>query len=145
MEGNGVNRSFVDTNVWYYAFVVQDDPTKSLSAQKLIRHIQPVVSTQVIMEICANLLRKAKLSEDAIRTVIQAFFSDFVVVLIDEPILGTASRLRERYSLSFWDSTIVACALISGCSELYSEDMQHGLNVEGQLRIVNPFLPPVTN
>ena len=30
-------------------------------------------------------------------------------------------------------------------SELYSEDMQHGLNVEGQLRIVNPFQPPVTN
>jgi hypothetical protein len=29
-------------------------------------------------------------------------------------------------------------------SELYSEDMQHGLNVEGQLRIVNPFQPPVT-
>ena len=29
----------------------------------------------------------------------------------------------------------------SGVSILYSEDMQHGLVVEGRLTIVNPFVP----
>ena len=34
---------------------------------------------------------------------------------------------------------IVASALVAGCATLWSEDMQDGLLVEGQLRIVNPF------
>jgi predicted nucleic acid-binding protein len=34
---------------------------------------------------------------------------------------------------------IVASALVAGCTTLWSEDMQAGLLVEGQLRIVNPF------
>ena len=51
-----------------------------------------------------------------------------------------ASQLRQRYSLSFWDSTIVATALNAGVPVLYSEDMQHGLTIEGRLQIRNPFL-----
>jgi predicted nucleic acid-binding protein len=34
---------------------------------------------------------------------------------------------------------IVASALTSGCTTLWSEDMRDGLLVEGQLRILNPF------
>jgi predicted nucleic acid-binding protein len=34
---------------------------------------------------------------------------------------------------------IVAAALDAGCVTLYSEDMQHGQQVEGQLTIVNPL------
>ena len=39
-----------------------------------------------------------------------------------------------------WDSLIVAAALEAECTTLYSEDMQHGQNVEGQLRIINPLV-----
>ena len=38
------------------------------------------------------------------------------------------------------DSIVVASALEAGCDRLYTEDMQHGLIVENQLKIVNPFL-----
>jgi predicted nucleic acid-binding protein len=34
---------------------------------------------------------------------------------------------------------IVAAALIAGCETLYSEDMQDGLRIDRQLRILNPF------
>jgi predicted nucleic acid-binding protein len=34
---------------------------------------------------------------------------------------------------------IVASALHAGCEILYTEDMQDGLEVEGQLTVVNPF------
>ena len=34
---------------------------------------------------------------------------------------------------------IVASALLAGCDILWSEDMQDGMLVEGQLRIRNPF------
>ena len=34
---------------------------------------------------------------------------------------------------------IVASAQIAGCTTLWSEDMQDGLLMEKQLRVVNPF------
>ena len=53
--------------------------------------------------------------------------------------LGVGRALAERYGLSVYDAMIVATALIAGCTTLWSEDMQNGLLVEGQLRIMNPF------
>jgi len=35
---------------------------------------------------------------------------------------------------------IVSSALEAGCAILYSEDMQSGQNINGQLVITNPFL-----
>ncbi|MBI5567093.1 MAG: PIN domain-containing protein [Chloroflexi bacterium] len=57
----------------------------------------------------------------------------------DSGILLTASELREKYSFSFWDSIIIASALRAGCTTLYTQDMQNGLKVDGQLTIVDPF------
>jgi predicted nucleic acid-binding protein len=51
-----------------------------------------------------------------------------------------AAQLRTRYQCSFWDSLIVAAAIQSGVTALYSEDMQSGLNISNQLEIINPFL-----
>jgi predicted nucleic acid-binding protein len=53
--------------------------------------------------------------------------------------LQSAVKLRDRYSLSFWDSLIVASAVLGDAKILYSEDMQDGLIVENTLQIVNPF------
>jgi predicted nucleic acid-binding protein len=39
----------------------------------------------------------------------------------------------------FWDALIVEAALAAGCKTLYSEDMQHGLVVNG-MTIENPFV-----
>lgn len=36
-----------------------------------------------------------------------------------------------------WDSQIVACALLSGCTVLESEDMQDGLVIDGIMTIPN--------
>ena len=44
-----------------------------------------------------------------------------------------------RSGFSIYDAMIVASALVAGCTTLWSEDMQDGLLVEGQLRIINPF------
>ncbi|MEZ4513920.1 MAG: hypothetical protein R3C62_18780 [Chloroflexota bacterium] len=48
--------------------------------------------------------------------------------------------MRERYSLSHWDSLIIATAFEAGAAQLYSEDMHSGLIVEKQLTIINPFV-----
>ena len=131
---------FIDTNIWYYSFVEQDDPVKSQKARELIRAVRPVVSTQVISEVCANLLKKAQMAEDTIAEVVASYYDDYVVVAIDQAVLLDASRLRKRHSFSYWDSLIVSSALAGGCKVLYSEDMQHELVIDRRLTVLNPFL-----
>jgi len=53
-------------------------------------------------------------------------------------ILLSASSLREKYSISFWDSIIIASALNSGCSTLATEDMHDGLKI-GNMVVKNIF------
>ena len=130
---------FIDTNIWLYALIQNDDPAKSAIARTLVQTTHPIVSTQVINEVCVNLLRQLHLPEKQIRQVIASFYEKYPVIALDLSILLSASRLRQRYSLSFWDSMIVASALSSGVGILYSEDMQHGLVVNDQIQILNPF------
>ena len=47
--------------------------------------------------------------------------------------------IAANHHFSYWDSLIVAFALESGCTELWSEDLQTGRVVEGRLTIVNPL------
>ena len=98
-----------------------------------------MVSTQVINETCVNLLRHVAFSEASIRQLVAAFYEKYAVADVDRDSLLDASQLREGYSLSFWDSLIVACARRSSCDVLYTEDMQDGLRIDGKLTIVNPF------
>jgi predicted nucleic acid-binding protein len=62
------------------------------------------------------------------------------VVPLTEQIHDNGLKLAQRYQLSVYDGQVVAAALDSGCSVLLSEDMHHGLNVEGRLEIRNPFV-----
>jgi len=130
---------FVDTNIWLYALIVNDDAQKHQIAAEIVQGGNVVVSTQVINETCVNLLRKANLSETQLYDLIVSFYAKYEVIATEAQVLLRASRLRAQYSLSFWDSLVVAGAIESGCNVLYTEDMQDGLTVEGQLTIVNPF------
>lgn len=47
--------------------------------------------------------------------------------------------LQSHYSFSFYDALIVAAALESGCTRLYTEDLQHDQKIDG-LVIENPFI-----
>ena len=61
------------------------------------------------------------------------------MVSLDLLVVKNASRLRQQYSFSFWDSLIIASALEVGVTLLYSEDMQDGILVAGTLEIINLF------
>ncbi|MGD1952518.1 MAG: PIN domain-containing protein [Leptolyngbyaceae cyanobacterium] len=139
MSAKKLSGYFLDSNIWIYALADGQDQQKQDVAAQLIRTTSAVVSTQVINEVYINLLRKSYFSEEQVRELITAFYQGSQVIPFDMEILTQASSLRERYALSFWDSLIVASALHAGLSTLYSEDMQHGLLVNGQLEILNPF------
>jgi predicted nucleic acid-binding protein len=137
--------NFIDTNIWLYRLF--DDQRIEATERERKRKIailiteksHLIISTQVINEISVNLIKKAKFDETEIKVVIQSLYNRCQVIEFDLAILKSASNLRTQYNLSFWDSLIVASALATGATFLYSEDMQDGLTVDGQLNIINPF------
>lgn len=96
------------------------------------------ISTQIISEVCVNLIRKANFKEDKISELILSFYENYSICEIDLEILLKAVELRKNHRFSYWDSLVFAAALSSGASILYSEDMRNGFTLEG-VTIVNPF------
>jgi predicted nucleic acid-binding protein len=139
----GPKTIFADTNIWLYAMLATQDPAKSQKAKEVIRENALVTSTQVINEVCVNLIKKAGFSEEQIQELVSAFYERHTVAQPGLATLLRASALRARYGFSYWDSTMLASALDVGSQIFYSEDMQDGFLVDKSLLIVNPFLEKV--
>jgi predicted nucleic acid-binding protein len=131
---------FLDSNIWLYAFIRDKVGEKNRLAQALVQQPKIVLSTQVINEVCINLKKKLMYPEEQLKQLIQAFYGKYSIITLDYNILLASVDLRKYYKFSFWDSLVVASALEAKVGWLYSEDMQHGLKVEGQLTIINPFV-----
>ncbi len=132
------NFIFVDSNVWLYAFM-SAEPKKTKKAEEIISNSNIILSTQIINEMCVNLIKKAGYSESEIQQTIKNIYEYYQVVPIDEETIIEASILRSTHQLSYWDSLVVVSAIASKCTILYSEDMQHNQIVQG-IKIVNPFI-----
>jgi predicted nucleic acid-binding protein len=77
------------------------------------------------------------LSPDEAQTEIRTFFAWRPRVL-DTATIEQAWQVQGRYRFNWWDALIVAAAQLSGCSQLLTEDLQAGQNLDG-LVVVNPF------
>jgi predicted nucleic acid-binding protein len=132
---------FVDSNIWLYQLLQTPGETKGSRARDALMTVDRVmISHQVLVEVGANLVKKAHLPEPKIRQHLSELLSCCELIPVDGRIVMCASSLREMASLSYWDSLIIAAALESGCEELWSEDFQHSQLVDGRLRIINPIL-----
>ena len=71
-------REFVDSNIWLYASVLAGDAgaeQKHYRASDLLSRVdRPVINSQVVREVCSNLLQKAKLGEADVQRVIQDWY-----------------------------------------------------------------------
>ncbi|WP_029520693.1 PIN domain-containing protein [Persephonella sp. IF05-L8] len=136
-----IDKIFVDTNIWLYAFMEQDIE-KSQITRKIINSNSEYIclSVQVINEICVNLIKKAFYTEEEIQQLIKNLNDVFEIYSLKLENILLVSQLRIRYSFSYWDSLIVSSALNNECNVLYSENMHHNLMVEGKLKIINPFI-----
>ncbi len=128
---------FVDSNIWLYAFMDDTSP-KHARALQLIDGDGIVLSTQVLNEVCSNLIRKARYTETEIQQTIDNFRERYPILDVTPSVIRQASVLRESYKFSYWDSLVISTALDADCSTVYSEDMQDGLRVGG-LVIKNPL------
>jgi predicted nucleic acid-binding protein len=138
------DRYFVDTNILMYAHDTSAG-LKHVRARTLIEQLwherSGVVSTQVLQELCVNLIRKAgrPISPKAALEIVKDYLSWHVIVNDGEAIL-TALAIQERYGISFWDALVLQAAQASGAQIVYSEDLSDG-QAYGSVRVVNPLLP----
>ena len=133
------DKFFVDSNIFLYAFMGDDDE-KSDMAFSIIADKHVFLSTQVVNEICINLIKKSGYQEDDIAELVNNIYKKYQVVIINKSVILRASFLRRHYLFSYWDSLIISTALNCGCNCLFTEDMQHSQIIENKLKIVNPFL-----
>jgi predicted nucleic acid-binding protein len=145
---DAMTKIFIDSNVWLYRLLI--DPKMNPEEGELKRRIaigltqasdrSIVVSTQVIAETCAVLKRKAHISNSDLSKLVSEFEEQCEIISLTPSHIKYACQLRENYQFSYWDSLIIATVLDSNATALYSEDMQHQLQVENRFQIINPFL-----
>jgi predicted nucleic acid-binding protein len=97
-----------------------------------------IITYQVINEV-TNILLKNKFTEIEIRKSIDYLFKICMIQEFSKEIVLTASSVREKYSISCWDSILVGSALFTKCDTFVSEDMQDGLIIDNKLLIKNIF------
>ena len=131
---------FVDTNVLVYAEDPRN-PAKQSSAKELLRRAFDKrtgrISTQVLNEFFSVAVRKLGLTSRDARGRVELYSRLDVVTPSVDDVLG-AIDLHRLYDFEIWDALIVRAAQISGCTQLYTEDLQHGQRIDS-LEIVNPF------
>jgi predicted nucleic acid-binding protein len=71
------------------------EPGKTEKSIEIISHTSAVLSTQVINELCVNLIKKAGYSESEIQQTIKNIYSHYQVMSIDEKLIIDASKTCE--------------------------------------------------
>lgn len=77
---------------------------------------------------------------EIIQNTINELESNFLIHTNTSTTIKSACKIAKRYKFSFYDSLVIAAALETECTILYSEDMQHEQIIEGTLTIRNPFV-----
>jgi predicted nucleic acid-binding protein len=131
----------IDTNLWVYLYAKNPD-NKYRKVRELIDNNfdSIIISTQILGELYNVLTKKKLIDREAAKQIILENSLNFQVVEIDLIKVVTALDINSRYGYSYWDSLVIATALNSDCSIIYSEDMQHNQFIENQTRIINPLL-----
>lgn len=131
-----MSAAFLDSNVILYLYA--DDP-RSERAYELLGSGY-IIGVQTLNEFAHAARRKLKRdmvtvtqdSTDLAKNAKAVWPTD----LVDHQV---SLALAQRYQLSIFDALMLAIALRAGCTTFYSEDMHHGLVIEDQLTILNPF------
>jgi predicted nucleic acid-binding protein len=136
-----MNNAFVDTNILVYAAdSLGEDVRKKQIAREIILLPHLHLSVQVLNEFISVARNPKKLNlsrEEESKWLCE--WLDLKIGAITLDTFQEALELHLRLQLSHWNALIVASALKSSCEIIYTEDLQHGQNIEG-LQVINPFL-----
>ncbi len=131
---------FIDTNILVYAHDAGSG-ARHAAANKLLREVwlsdrRIAISTQVLQELAAQLLRRGARASD-VEALIDVY-GEWDVVPGTVRLIREAVEVMTRWRISWWDALILAAARASGARELWSEDFCEGQNYDG-IRAVNPL------
>lgn len=134
---------FLDTNLFIYQLEALDEHRFSIANRIIRQGVETgnaCISFQVVQECLNTVLRKAEvpLDTDQTRDYLETVLAPLFQVPASIGLYQRALDLKARYRYGFYDSLIIAAALSAGCTTLYSEDLQHGQQIES-LVIRNPF------
>ena len=138
------DRFFLDTNIFIYE-VNSRGPSKKIVAARLVDDAldsgKGIVSFQVVQEFFSVAFRRftPPMSPVEAEQALAVTFRPLLAIHSSNSLYSQALQLTHRYSVSWYDSLIVAAALEANCRILYTEDLQHGQQFSN-LRVVNPFL-----
>ena len=131
-----MSKPFIDSNVILY--LLSGDANKADKAEEIVA-AGGIISVQVLNEVTSVCHRKLKMDWAEIEAVLEAVKANVQIVPLTEITHVQAIQICQRYQLSFYDAHICAAAIVAGATVLLSEDMQHGLMIDG-MTIKNPFL-----
>lgn len=132
---------FLDTNLVVYAFDRKAEEKRKRALGLMAPERPWIISWQIVQEFCSVALHRFSIPLDHV------FLCDYLemILLPHCKIMPSASLYREAVQIHrdtqfrYYDSLVIAAALASGASVLYTEDLQHDRKI-GNLRIVNPFI-----
>lgn len=134
----------IDTNVLIYR-LDSSDLQKQVTARSLIRRLALQRDTVLLWQVAGEFLRQLSawrhqghLSQDKVLRLSRAIRRMFPLILPTESALDRALHYAHTYTLSHWDSMLVAACAESGITTLYTEDMGAPRKID-TVDLVNPF------
>ena len=142
---NGSPAFLVDTNVFVYAY----DPTDGVKRQRATTVLELLgsrqtgaLSPQIMGEFFVTVTRKiaSPLTAAEAERSLTNYTRSWTVFDLTSTAVLEAIRGLQRHQLSYWDALIWAVAKLNQVPYVLTEDMQHGLYLEG-VTFQNPFAP----
>lgn len=137
-------RILIDTNLWIYLYS-SNPATKRNRVEEVVEQDfeRIILTTQILGELYHVMTRKGFQTKEVAKEMIVEMMATFPVSEIGTANVLEAIKIHERYGYSYWDSLVVASAVLNDCETLYSEDMQHKQSFDGKTIIINPFCEAV--
>ena len=134
----------VDTNVLVYA-IDSSEPSKQAQAIDLLNELIPSSTSLLLWQVAGEYLSclrrfaaAGRFPQSDIEADVLDLLSMFPLVLPSEGVIRRSLSLMSRYSLSHWDSMLIAACIEAGIDTLYSEDLDAGMKYDS-VSTINPF------
>lgn len=134
----------IDTNILIYR-VDQQEHVKRPLAEDLLKRLSANKDTVLLWQVLAEFARwltskqhAQQIEAHVVRDYLDVVRQQFTLVMPTPPVLDLALDLADRYSLSHWDSMLLAACVDAGVTTLYTEDMGAPRTMDS-IDLVNPF------